>query len=92
MKFRQLGIVLMIGGFLAGHLMMNLALRAAQLRVAAAGDQVSNADVAQATANGFKYAIGGDVVAMLGLILYIYGVVTYRGASATVVSSTLREI
>jgi MFS-type transporter involved in bile tolerance (Atg22 family) len=85
MKFRQLGILLMVGGFLTGSLMATLSTRAGMQAMATAAGAANPADMALTSARALTFQVWGHVVALLGLVIYFYGVLTSRSGGNTTV-------
>ena len=86
MKFRQLGIVMMIGGFLTGHLLATMMTRAGMEGVHLAAGAADPSELASRTARALTFTMWGDIIALIGLVIYFYGVLTSRGGRATVVT------
>lgn len=83
MKFRQIGILLIVGGFLTGHLLSALATRDGMYSISMSAGAADPSQMALYSARAVRFQIWGDVVALLGLVVYFYGVLTSRGGRNT---------
>ena len=83
MKFRQIGILLIVGGFLAGQLLGMLVTKGAYQVMAMSAGAHDPMQLAKVSIRALNFQIGGHVVALLGLVIYFYGVLTSRGGRNT---------
>jgi hypothetical protein len=86
MKFRQLGILLMVGGFLTGNLMAMLSTRTDMQEMVAAAGAANPTALAMTSARAINFQVWGHIIALFGLVIYFYGVITSRsGGNTTIV-------
>lgn len=83
MKFRQIGILLIVGGFLAGQFLGLLTQKGAYQVMEMAAGAHDPVQTAKAAIRALNFQIGGHVVSLFGLVIYFYGVLTSRGGRNT---------
>ena len=86
MIFRQFGILLMIGGFLTGQLVGALLAKSDFQALASSASGANLQAMAGIWSRCFGWMVIGDAVALVGLVIYFYGVLTSRSGRTTVVT------
>ena len=86
MRFRQFGILLMIGGFLTGQLLGSLIARSDFHTLASSAGTVNLTEFAGILSRSSNCTLIGNAVALFGLVIYFYGVLTSRSGRTTVVT------
>jgi hypothetical protein len=88
MKFRQFGILLVVGGFLTGHLLATMAERASLDLMGRAAGAHDPMEISNYAMRALNFQMWGDIVSLLGLVIYFYGVLTSRGGRNTSIAPT----
>jgi hypothetical protein len=86
MIFRQFGILLMISGFLTGQLLGALVAKSDFQTLASSAAGTNIQEIAAIWSRCLGWMVIGDAVALVGLVIYFYGVLTSRSGRTTVVT------
>jgi hypothetical protein len=86
MIFRQFGILLMIGGFLTGQLVGALVAKSDFHALASSASGANMQEIAGIWSRSCGWMVIGSAVALVGLVVYFYGVLTSRSGRTTVIT------